>query len=125
MLVDKSKIRFDKKQCFSLLKDFVDVAFSTEDNSVVSMDDLFSFYRECIAEGLSDFTTLSLEGFVCIQSFFVLINSRAGKIRTMHDVKSGSSEKKGILKNTKNSGVTSISSTHGKQSQGLDFGKTV
>ena len=112
VLVDKSLITFDRKQLFSMLKDFVDVAFSTEDNSVISLEDLFSFYRESISEGLSDFTSLSLEGFICIQGFFVLINSRAGKVKTLHDVKTESENKKGILKNS-GGAITSISNTDG------------
>jgi len=59
-------IKFDKKQLFSMLKDFINIAMSTEENRVISLEDLCLFYRENIASGLSDFTTLELDGFVCI-----------------------------------------------------------
>lgn len=65
-LVENNKVKFDKKQLFSMLKDFISVAIANEANNVISLEDLCSFYRENIASGLSDFTTLEIEGFVCI-----------------------------------------------------------
>lgn len=49
------------------------------------MEDLCCFYRENIAGGLSDFTNLDHEGFVCIQGFFLLINSDAGRLKILDD----------------------------------------
>ena len=57
-----------------MLKNFVDVALADSGNKVISLEDLSAFYRECIASGLSDYTNLEIEGFVCIQGFFILIN---------------------------------------------------
>ena len=42
--------------------------------------DLISFFQEKINSGDTDFSNLSLEGYYCIQSFFVLINKRAGSL---------------------------------------------
>ena len=42
--------------------------------------DLISFFQEKINSGETDFSNLSLEGYYCIQSFFVLINKRAGSL---------------------------------------------
>lgn len=57
-----------------MLKNFVDVALADSGNKVINLEDLSAFYRECIAQGLSDYTNLEIEGFVCIQGFFILIN---------------------------------------------------
>ena len=64
-----------------MLKSFVDASIAAEENNIITLEDLLAFYRENIASGLSDFTNLELEGFVCIQGFFTLINSRAGNLR--------------------------------------------
>ena len=111
-----------------MLYNFVDVAMQDEDNNkVVSMDDLCAFYRESISGGLSDFTSLELEGFICIQGFFVLLNCKQDRLKVLHDTKASSGtnaagQPKSILKNGK-SKITSISSTHGAVAQGIDFGK--
>ena len=68
-----------------MLKSFVDASITAEENKTITIDDLLAFYRENIASGLSDFTNLELEGFVCIQGFFTLINSRAGHLRILGD----------------------------------------
>ena len=49
-----------------MLKKFVDEILQSEDNKVVELEDLCSFYRETIAPGHSDYTNLELEGFICI-----------------------------------------------------------
>ena len=111
-LVENNKVKFDKKQLFSMLKDFISVAISNEENNVISLEDLCSFYRDNIANGLSDFTTLEMEGYVCIQGFFVLINSGEGRLKLLDD-SSASNKPKSILKSgaasTANK-ITSISS---------------
>ena len=60
-----------------MLKSFINVAFAgEEDNRVISLEDLCAFYRDNIAQGLTDFSTLDLEGAICLISFFILINSQ-------------------------------------------------
>ena len=49
-----------------MLKSFVDASIAAEENNIITLEDLLAFYRENIASGLSDFTNLELEGFVCI-----------------------------------------------------------
>ena len=122
-------IKFDKKQLFQMLKKFVDEILISEENNVVDLNDLCSFYRETIASGDSDYTNLELEGFVCIQAFFVLINSREGRLKILNDnSKADGKPPKSILKSTgtdaAGSGkVTSISSDQGAVKQGLSFAK--
>mmetsp|Transcript_12853 Transcript_12853/g.16510 ORF Transcript_12853/g.16510 Transcript_12853/m.16510 type:complete len:132 (-) Transcript_12853:817-1212(-) len=112
-----------------MLKNFVNVAISGEaDNKVIAMEDLCAFYRESIAQGLSDFSNLDLEGAICLISFFILINSQAGRLRVLLDDKtmaaaSAASASKSILKSSTGSGdkVTSISSNQGAVKQNLSF----
>ena len=56
---------------------------SKEASKIVSVDEMVKFYREAmdIANEESDeFKSLSLEGWHCVQSFFVLINSLKGNL---------------------------------------------
>ena len=130
VLVDDNKIKFDKKKLFSMLRDFINVALSAEENKVILLDDLCSFYSETIASGMTDFTNLEYEGFICIQGFFILINSREGRLKLLDDQAGLQKDPtKSILKNAANttsSKVTSISSNEGAKSQQLNFApKTV
>lgn len=82
-----------------MLKKFVDEILISEENRVITLEDLCSFYRETLASGDSDYTNLELEGFICIQAFFVLINSREGRIKILNDNVKSSDQPKSILKN--------------------------
>ena len=66
-----------------MLKTIVDSSFTSEDSNLITIEDLLGFYQENIASGLLDFTNLELEGFICIQGFFALINSRAGRLKIL------------------------------------------
>lgn len=127
MLVDNNMIKFDKKQLFQMLKKFVDEILISDVNKVVDLEDLCSFYRDTIASGHSDYTNLELEGFVCIQAFFVLINSRQGRLKILNDDAKASADgklPKSILKGAEGtSKITSISSDQGAKKQGLSFAK--
>lgn len=93
---------------------------------MILLEDLCDFYRENLAQGLSDFTNLDYEGFICIQSFFVLINTQNGRLQNLADPAQAcaTQQKKGILKNSKNSKVTSISSDKGAVVQQLNFSES-
>ena len=125
VLVDQNQIKFDKKQVFLMLKNFVTIAMAGEsDNRVIALEDLCAFYRECIAQGLTDFSNLDLEGAICLISFFILINSQQGRLKLLRDDKNGpkTSASKGILKKSGEL-VTSISSNKGAVAQNLTFAK--
>ena len=55
---------------------------SKKGSSIVTLDDLMAFYREKMLRSEEDdvYKDLSLEGFHCIQSFFVLLNGLSGKL---------------------------------------------
>ena len=59
------------KMCEDVLKDGL---------SLVDQDVLIAFFKEKINSDETNFQNLSIEGYYCIQSFFVLINKRAKKI---------------------------------------------
>ena len=55
------------------------------DTSPTSFEELVSFYRETICAEENTFANLNLEGYYCIQSFFLLINLRADKLVVQDD----------------------------------------
>ena len=64
-----------------MLKKFVNVAIGVEaDNKVIVLEELCAFYRDSIAHGVSDYSSLDLEGAICLISFFILINSQKGRL---------------------------------------------
>ena len=127
-LVDRNQIKFDKKQLFLMLKNFVNVAIGGEDdNKVIVLEELCAFYRDSIAHGVSDYSSLDLEGAICLISFFILINSQQGRLQVLQDDKSAAtnSHQKSILKNSTgtdtNDKITSINSNGVAVSQNLSF----
>ena len=69
-----------------MLKNFVNVVSAGEaDNKVIVLEDLCAFYRENIAQGVSDFSKLDMEGAICLISFFILINRQEGRLKTAND----------------------------------------
>ena len=47
---------------------------------MINYEDLLSFFRETICADGNNFALLTLEGYHCIQGFFLLINLRADKL---------------------------------------------
>lgn len=51
-----------------------------EGEHVVDPDELIAFFKEKINSDTTNFSNLSIEGYHCIQSFFVLINKKAKRL---------------------------------------------
>ena len=49
-----------------MLKSFGEDSFSSEESKLITIEDLLGFYQENIASGLTDFSNLEIEGFICI-----------------------------------------------------------
>ena len=47
---------------------------------IIDQQDLIAFFKEKISSEETDFRNLSIEGYYCIQSFFVLINKQARRL---------------------------------------------
>lgn len=47
---------------------------------MINYDDLSNFFHETICAETTDFKNINLEGYHCIQMFFLLVNLRAGKL---------------------------------------------
>ena len=88
-LVVKSAVEHDKKIVYGWLRGLCDKFQHSESTAemsasrIVMIDDLLAFFRKSIVneKDQSLLQDLSLEGFHCVQSFFILINSLAGKLR--------------------------------------------
>lgn len=95
----KSPIDQDRKQIYQWLREVCDLFLSENEkkndkndkkdgtnmskaDTIVTLDDLMAFYREKMLRSDDDdvYKDLSIEGFHCIQSFFVLLNGLSGKL---------------------------------------------
>lgn len=63
----------------------------TQYNCIIDFNDLISFFKQHLSGNTNSLRHLSTEGFNCIQSFFLLINENAGKIRRLSSTTSSSS----------------------------------
>jgi len=55
------------------------------DTSATTYEELVSFYKDTICAESNNFVNLNLEGYHCIQGFFLLINLRADKLVVQDD----------------------------------------
>lgn len=88
----KSPIDQDRKQIYEWLREVCDHFLSEQQKhgldesksgqSLVTLRDLMAFYKEKMLRSDEEdvYKDLSLEGFHCIQSFFVLLNGISGKL---------------------------------------------
>ena len=88
-LIRKSPVDSDRKLHYQWLRGLCDQMSTANTNNskeaskIVEVDEMVKFYREAmdIANDESDeFKNLSLEGWHCVQSFFVLINLLKGNL---------------------------------------------
>ena len=91
----KSPIDQDRKQIYEWLREVCDHFLSEQQKqgfdetksskSLVTLQDLMAFYKEKMLRSDEEdvYKDLSLEGFHCIQSFFVLLNGISGKLIRM------------------------------------------
>ena len=88
----KSPIDQDRKQIYQWLREVCDTFLGEREKqgegdikkgaTIVTLEDLMAFYRNKMLRSDDDdaYMDLSLEGFHCIQSFFVLLNGLSGKL---------------------------------------------
>ena len=85
-LLASSPVENDRKQIYQWLREVCDsIARARNDrgSTVITTEELIQFYQKSLAverEVEDEYKLLSIEGFHCIQSFFVLINELEGKL---------------------------------------------
>ena len=82
-LVALQMFTFDSDLFFRFLKEICDLY--SQGYKVVQMEDLIQFFRENILAGDdSILQRITLEGYYCIQSFFVLTNEQSHKLERLN-----------------------------------------
>ena len=78
-VIEDNQLSSDQKQVYTW---FNDIAKDVLKEGLMLVDEnvLIDFFKQKINSEESNFVNLSIEGYHCIQSFFVLINKRADKI---------------------------------------------
>jgi hypothetical protein len=84
-VIDKNPITSDHKSLSAWLQTICDDFLLGRDTSSISYDDLVSFFTQTICAESNNFENLNLEGYHCIQGFFLLINLRADKLFVQDD----------------------------------------
>ena len=88
MLVVRSKIPSDEETLYRWLKESCEA--QGKSTSIWNLDELGEFFNDKLASGENDFSTLSLDGFSCIQSYFLMINEKENKVQRLAPTKSSS-----------------------------------
>ena len=107
-LVDESKIAYDEEALFKWLKESCE---SVEGKSQVwELEDIGAIFNERLGSGTGEMSSLTLDGFYCIQSFFLLTNETSEKLLR-------------IAKPRVTSSVTSFGNTSVSQFASFSFNK--
>ena len=77
-LVDESEIDFDEAALFKWLKESCE---TPKGGSIVwELQDIGAIFNERLGKGTGEMTSLTLDGFYCMQSYFLLANETAEKL---------------------------------------------
>jgi hypothetical protein len=77
-LVDESTISYDEEALFKWLKESCE---GTSSQNVWELEDIGSIFNERFSKGTGEMGSLTLDGFYCIQSYFLLANETAEKLK--------------------------------------------
>ena len=77
-LVDESQIDYDEAALFKWLKESCEKSSGT--NVVWELQDIGAIFNERLGKGTGEMTSLTLDGFYCMQSYFLLANETAEKL---------------------------------------------
>ena len=101
-LIDKSEIEYDEEAVFKWLKESCETDIGSA--QVWQLQDIGEIFNERLGQGSNDMGSLTLDGFCCIQSYFLLANESSEKLKRF---------KKQVAKSS--SMMTSYSSSAGPQ----------
>ena len=90
----------DHVSFYSWLKTISDEVFKYN-KTLIDKKDLYAFFKEKMASESADFRNLSKEGFFWIQTFFVKINKKAGRLIVYDDEVKPAQKKGGLKKDNK------------------------
>lgn len=81
-LVVKSPMQNDHEMFYMWLRDVCDIHATY--NCIIELDELIEFFREKMSTRSKVFQSLTIEGFNCIQSFFILLNESSKKLQRLN-----------------------------------------
>lgn len=96
-LVDESTISYDEEALFKWLKESCEGSSS---NNVWELEDIGSIFNERFSKGTGEMGSLTLDGFYCIQSYFLLANETNQKLKRYTKPKTSSSSATGFSNST-------------------------
>lgn len=78
-LIDESKIEYDEEAVFKWLKESCESEIGSA--QVWELKDIGDIFNERLGKGSNDMGSLTLDGFYCIQSYFLLANETNNKLK--------------------------------------------
>ena len=84
-MITKNPITEDHKIVSTWLQSICDDFLLGRDTSILKYSDLDSFFRGTVCAEDVSFANLQLEGYHCIQGFFILVNLKADKLVVQDD----------------------------------------
>lgn len=84
-MITNNPITEDHKIVSAWLQTICDDFLLGRDTSMLKYEDLNSFFRGTVCAESNSFVNLQLEGYHCIQGFFILVNLRADKLVVQDD----------------------------------------
>jgi len=113
------KLTADHQILYNWLRKACDEVYQARSN-LVDLEDLIGFFKDKISSDDSNFQNLSIEGYYCIQSFFILMNQRAKKLILLGDDKIGPLNGTQSIKDAEKK-YTSYSNTTGAKFSSYSF----
>jgi hypothetical protein len=112
-LVDESEISFDEEALFKWLKESCETTAGT--NQVWQLEDIGAIFNERFSKGSGEMSSLTLDGFYCIQSYFLLANETSEKLLRIAKSK---------VTTTHSSNLTSFSNSTGAHFSTFSFNRS-
>ena len=78
-LIDKSEIEYDEEAVFKWLKESCETDIGSA--QVWQLQDIGEIFNERLGQGSNDMGSLTLDGFCCIRSYFLLANESSEKLK--------------------------------------------
>ena len=111
LLIDESEIDYDEEAMYKWLKESCETSSGT--SHVWELEDIGELFNERFSQGANEMSSLSLDGFCCIQSYFLLANETSHKLQRIKKQKSTASS----------GGMTSYSNSTGAQFSSFSFSR--
>lgn len=113
LLIDESIIPYDEEAMYKWLKESCETSNGT--GNVWQLDDIGELFNERFGRGSGEMGNITLDGFYCIQSYFLLANETSRKLQRIPKSKVTSTSNLTSFSNSTGAGFSSFSFNRSKK----------